>query len=332
MNNIVNLNEHINSKNVRSIFENANVIFTANSSNITKKLLPNYIQFSDFPYDEDIYNELKEKKSIGIAESIYGLLLGFWFRSNNNILNLANSSKDNLYGLNTQVSAILLRSSFEYYSLLYYVISKIIFHFENKDWENILKILLKSSFGLNDLTRDKFYNSPPEIFFHDLGKTLFKKDIEPIQIGETLKHLNKKINWSHSDMPLIDKIEKEEFSKEYYSYLSEITHPVGIQSKLQDFESIKFNYSNKEVHNLEDFLNKITMSFNAKSFNDIDYKLYEYLYYYSKILGCLNYIAVINSRTLVLLKEIKNFIVKNKGLINRDLNNSVGYEILFKVK
>ena len=86
MNNIVNLNEHINSKNVRSIFENANVIFTANSSNITKKLLPNYIQFSDFPYDEDIYNELKEKKSIGIAESIYGLLLGFWFRSNNNIL------------------------------------------------------------------------------------------------------------------------------------------------------------------------------------------------------------------------------------------------------
>ena len=185
---------------------------------------------------------------------------------------------------------------------------------------------------MNDLTRDKFYNSPPEIFFHDLGKTLFKKDIEPIQIGETLKHLNKKLNWSHPDMSLIDKIEKEEFKKEYYSYLSEITHPVGIQSKLPDFKSIKMNYSNKDVHNLEDFFNKITMSSNDKSFNDIDYKIYEYLYYYSKILGCLNYIIVTNSRTLVLLKEIKNYIFKNEDVINRDLNNKIGHEILFKVK
>ena len=30
--------------------------------------------------------------------------------------------------------------------------------------------------------------------------------------------------------------------------------------------------------------------------------------------------------------ETVRFIVKNKGLINRDLNNSIGYEILFKVK
>ena len=332
MSNIVDLKEHITSKNIRNIFEDANTVFIANSDNISNVILPNYIQFSDFPYDEDIYNKLKEKKNIGIAQSIYGLLLGFWFKSNNNILNLTNSSRDNLLDLNTQTSGILLRSSFEYYSLLYYVISKIIFHFENKDWENILKILLKSSFGLNDLTRDKFYNSPPEIFFHDLGKTLFKKDIEPIQIGETLKHLNKKLNWSHPDMSLIDKIEKEEFKKEYYSYLSEITHPVGIQSKLPDFKSIKMNYSNKDVHNLEDFFNKITMSSSDKSFNDIDYKLYEYLYYYSKILGCLNYIIVTNSRTLVLLKEIKNYIFKNEDVINRDLNNKIGHEILFKVK
>ena len=133
-------------------------------------------------------------------------------------------------------------------------------------------------------------------------------------------------------MSLIDKIEKEEFKKEYYSYLSEITHPVGIQSKLPDFKSIKMNYSNKDVHNLEDFFNKITMSSSDKSFNDIDYKLYEYLYYYSKILGCLNYIIVTNSRTLVLLKEIKNYIFKNEDVINRDLNNKIGQEILFKVK
>jgi hypothetical protein len=332
MNNIVDLKEHITSKNVRIIFEDANTVFLENSDNVSKVLLPSNIQISDFPYDEDVYNKLKEEKNIGIAESIYGLLLGFWFKSNNNILNLTHSSRDNLLDLNTQTSGILLRSSFEYYSLLYYVLSKTIFHFENKDWENILKILLKASFGLNDLTRDKFYTSPPEFFFHDLGKTLFKKDIEPIQIGETLNYLNKKINWSHLDMPLIDKIEKEEFKREYYSYLSEITHPVGIQSKLPDFKSIKMNYSNKDVHNLEDFFNKITMSSNNKSFNDIDYKLYEYLYYYSRILSCLNYIIVINSRTLVLLKEIKNYIFKNKDVINKYLNNKIGYEILFKVK
>jgi len=332
MNNIVDLKEYITSKNVKFIFENANTVFLENSDNISKVLLPSYIQISDFPYDEDVYNKLKEKKNIGLAESIYGLLLGFWFKSNNNILNLTHSSRDNLLDLNTQASGILLRSSFEYYSLLYYVISKTIFHFENKDWENILKILLKASFGLNDLTRDKFYYSPPELFFHDLGKTLLKKDIEPIQIGETLNYLNKKINWSHSDMPLIDKIEKEEFKREYYSYLSEITHPVGIQSKLPDFKSVKMNYSNKDVHNLEDFFSKITMSSNNKSFNDIDYKLYEYLYYYSRILSCLNYIIVTNSRTLVLLKEIKNYIFKNKDLINKDLNNKIGREILFSVK
>ena len=332
MNNIVDLKEHITSKNVRIIFEDANTVFLENSDNVSKVLLPSNIQISDFPYDEDVYNKLKEEKNIGIAESIYGLLLGFWFKSNNNILNLTHSSRYNLLDLNTQTSGILLRSSFEYYSLFYYVISKTIFHFENKDWENILKILLKASFGLNDLTRDKFYTSPPEFFFHDLGKTLFKKDIEPIQIGETLNYLNKKINWSHLDMPLIDKIEKEEFKREYYSYLSEITHPVGIQSKLPDFKSIKMNYSNKDVHNLEDFFNKITMSSNNKSFNDIDYKLYEYLYYYSRILSCLNYIIVINSRTLVLLKEIKNYIFKNKDVINKYLNNKIGYEILFKVK
>ena len=332
MNNIVDLKEYITSKNVKFIFENANTVFLENSDNISKVLLPSYIQISDFPYDEDVYNKLKEKKNIGLAESIYGLLLGFWFKSNNNILNLTHSSRDNLLDLNTQASGILLRSSFEYYSLLYYVISKTIFHFENKDWENILKILLKASFGLNDLTRDKFYYSRPELFFHDLGKTLLKKDIEPIQIGETLNYLNKKINWSHSDMPLIDKIEKEEFKREYYSYLSEITHPVGIQSKLPDFKSVKMNYSNKDVHNLEDFFSKITMSSNNKSFNDIDYKLYEYLYYYSRILSCLNYIIVTNSRTLVLLKEIKNYIFKNKDLINKDLNNKIGREILFSVK
>ena len=239
MNNIVDLKEYITSKNVQIIFENANTVFLENSDNVSKVLLPSNIQISDFPYDEDVYNKLKEEKNIGIAESIYGLLLGFWFKSNNNILNLTHSSRDNLLDLNTQTSGILLRSSFEYYSLLYYVLSKTIFHFENKDWENILKILLKASFGLNDLTRDKFYNSPSEIFFHDLGKTLFKKDIEPIQIGETLNYLNKKINWSHSDIPLVDKIEKEEFKREYYSYLSEITHPVGIQSKLPDFKSIR---------------------------------------------------------------------------------------------
>ena len=332
MNNIVDLKEHITSKNVRIIFEYANTVFLENSDNVSKVLLPSNIQILDFPYDEDVYNKLKEEKNIGIAESIYGLLLGFWFKSNNNILNLTHSSRYNLLDLNTQTSGILLRSSFEYYSLFYYVISKTIFHFENKDWENILKILLKASFGLNDLTRDKFYTSPPEFFFHDLGKTLFKKDIEPIQIGETLNYLNKKINWSHLDMPLIDKIEKEEFKREYYSYLSEITHPVGIQSKLPDFKSIKMNYSNKDVHNLEDFFNKITMSSNNKSFNDIDYKLYEYLYYYSRILSCLNYIIVINSRTLILLKEIKNYIFKNKYVINKYLNNKIGYEILFKVK
>ena len=83
---------------------------------------------------------------------------------------------------------------------------------------------------------------------------------------------------------------------------------------------------------MEDFFNKITMSSSDKSFNDIDYKLYEYLYYYSKILGCLNYIIVTNSRTLVLLKEIKNYIFKNEDVINRDLNNKIGQEILFKVK
>ena len=332
MNNIVDLKEYIASKNVKIIFENVNTVFLENSDNVSKVLLPSYIQFSDFPYDEDVYNKLKEKKNIGIAESIYGLLLGFWFKSNNNILNLTHSSRYNLLDLNTQTSGILLRSSFEYYSLFYYVISKTIFHFENKDWENILKILLKASFGLNDLTRDKFYNSPSEIFFHDLGKTLFKKDIEPIQIGETLNYLNKKINWSHSDIPLVDKIEKEEFKREYYSYLSEITHPVGIQSKLPDFKSIRMYYLNKDVHNLEDFFSKITMSSDTKSFNDIDYKLYEYLYYYSRILSCLNYIFVTNSRTLVLLKEIKKYIFKNVDLINKDLNNKIGNEILFKVK
>ena len=111
MSNIVDLKEHITSKNIKNIFEDANTVFVANSDNISNVILPNYIQFSDFPYDEDIYNKLKEKKNIGIAQSIYGLLLGFWFKSNNNILNLTNSSRDNLLDLNTQTSGILLKKS-----------------------------------------------------------------------------------------------------------------------------------------------------------------------------------------------------------------------------
>ena len=62
MSNIVDLKEHITSKNIRNIFEDANTVFMANSDNISNVILPNYIQFSDFPYDEDIYNKLKEKK------------------------------------------------------------------------------------------------------------------------------------------------------------------------------------------------------------------------------------------------------------------------------
>ena len=62
MNNIVDLKEYIASKNVKIIFENVNTVFLENSDNVSKVLLPSNIQISDFPYDEDVYNKLKEKK------------------------------------------------------------------------------------------------------------------------------------------------------------------------------------------------------------------------------------------------------------------------------
>ena len=43
MSNIVDLKEHITSKNIRNIFEDANTVFIANSDNISNVLLPNYI-------------------------------------------------------------------------------------------------------------------------------------------------------------------------------------------------------------------------------------------------------------------------------------------------
>lgn len=332
MEKLVDLSSYKNSRNIRNIFEDASSIFQESSKHIYQEMLPNYVKFLDFPYDEQIYNKLKKNKYLSIADCIYGLLLGFWFRSNHSIINLLDSSRRNIIDLNINVSAILLRSGFEYYSLLYYVISKIIFHFNNKDWNNIIKILLRSSFSLGNLTRDKFYNSPSEIFFQDLIISSFKKDFEPIQVGVLLDNLNKKFDWTHPDAPIIEKIKKYEFSKDQYAYLSEITHPVGVQSKLPDEKLIKTFYLDKNIDDLKDFFEKVLMDFNDKSFNDIDYKLYEYMFNYSKILYCSNYLAVINFRTCVLVKEMNDYIEKNQDLINNFFKKKIGKEILFKIK
>jgi len=332
MEKLIDLSSYKNSRNIRNVFEEASSIFQENVKFISQEILPNYVKFQDFPYDEQIYNKLKKNKHISIADCIYGLLLGFWFRSNHSIINLLDSSRRNIIDLNVNVSAILLRSGFEYYSLLYYVISKVVFYFKNKDWDNLIKILLRSSFSLGNLTKDKFYNSPSEIFFQDLIKLNFKRDFEPIQAGVSLDNLNKKFDWTHPDAPEIDKIIKEEFSKDQYSYLSEITHPVGVQSKLPDEKLIKTFYRDKNIEDLEDFFDKILMDFNDKSFNDIDYKLYEYIFNYSKILNCSNYLAVVNFRTCVLIKEMNDYILKNQDLINNFFKKKIGKEILFKIK
>ena len=131
MKKLINLSSYKNSRNIRNVFEDASSIFQENSKFIYQEMLPNYVKFLDFPYDEEIYNKLKKNKHISIADCSSGLWLGFWFRSNHSIINLLDSSRRNIIDLNINVSAILLRSGFEYYSLLYYVISKVVFHFKN---------------------------------------------------------------------------------------------------------------------------------------------------------------------------------------------------------
>ena len=51
---------------------------------------------------------------------------------------------------------------------------------------------------------------------------------------------------------------KNEFKREYYSYLSQITHPVGIQSSIPDRITIRKIYEEKRINTLKDFFEKIS--------------------------------------------------------------------------
>ena len=59
MKKLINLSSYKNSRNIRNVFEDASSIFQENSKFIYQEMLPNYVKFLDFPYDEEIYNKLK---------------------------------------------------------------------------------------------------------------------------------------------------------------------------------------------------------------------------------------------------------------------------------
>ena len=148
------------------------------------------------------------------------------------------------------------------------------------------------------------------------------------------KHYNiqkKKIDWEIDDENYNEL--KNEFKREYYSYLSQITHPVGIQSSVPDRITIWKIYEEKKINTLKDFFEKISIdSEKLHRFNSTDNKIYEYVSYFNRILMCLNFLLVVNSKFIRNFSKLKKLDKIQLQNINRTINDHVGYEVVLKRK
>ena len=331
--NIVNIEEKLTSKSIKDDYETVLKIFSDSRNHIITKMFPFFDNTTIFPYDKDLTDKLSlTDGKLDSADIIQALYLGNFYQFNLKILNLVSTSIDRLNDIiDISISGNLLRSGFEYYSMYYYSSAKIDIHLKKENWIEIFKILLKISFSKSSVLKNKIITTSVENYFNQIFNDVVKKDNEPIKVGETLQYLEKKIDWEIDDKNY-NKL-KSEFKKEYYSYLSQITHPVGIQSSIPDRITIWKIYEEKKINTLKDFFEKISIdSEKLLTFNSTDNKIYEYIKYFYKTLACLNFLLAVNSKFIRNFSKLKKLDKIQLQNINKTINDYVGYEVVLKKK
>ncbi len=331
--NIVNIEEKLTSKSIKDDYETVLKIFSDSRNRIITKMFPFFDNTTIFPYDKDLTDKLSlTDGKLDSADIIRALYLGNFYQFNLKILNLVGASTYHLEdNIDVNISGNLLRSGFEYYSMYYYSSAKIDIHLKKENWIEIFKILLKISFSKSSILKNKIITTSVEDYFNQIFNDVVKKDNEPIKVTETLQYLEKKIDWE-IDGKNYNEL-KNEFKREYYSYLSQITHPVGIQSSIPDRITIWKIYEEKKINTLKDFFEKISIdSEKLLTFNSTDNKIYEYIKYFYKTLACLNFLLAVNSKFIRNFSKLKKLDKIQLQNINKTINDYVGYEVVLKKK
>ena len=331
--NVVNIEEKLDSKRIKNEYEAVLKIFSDSRNHIITKMFPFFDNTTIFPYDKDLTDKLSlTDGKLDSADIIRALYLGNFYQFNLKILNLVGASTYHLEdNIDVNISGNLLRSGFEYYSMYYYSSAKIDIHLKKENWIEIFKILLKISFSKSSALKNKIITTSVEDYFNQIFNDVVKKDNEPIKVTETLQYLEKKIDWE-IDGKNYNEL-KNEFKREYYSYLSQITHPVGIQSSIPGRITIRKIYEEKRINTLKDFFEKISIdSEKLHRFNSTDNKIYEYINYFYKILECLNFLLVVNSKFIRNFSKLKKLDKIQLQNINKTINDYVGYEVALKRK
>ena len=84
---------------------------------------------------------------------------------------------------------------------------------------------------------------------------------------------------------------------------------------------------------MKDFFEKISIdSEKLHRFNSTDNKIYEYINYFYKILECLNFLLVVNSKFIRNFSKLKKLDKIQLQNINKTINDYVGYEVVLKKK
>jgi hypothetical protein len=331
--NVVNIEEKLDSKRIKNEYEAVLKIFSDSRNHIITKMFPFFDNTTIFPYDKDLTDKLSlTDGKLDSADIIRALYLGNFYQFNLKILNLVGASTYHLEdNIDVNISGNLLRSGFEYYSMYYYSSAKIDIHLKKENWIEIFKILLKISFSKSSVLKNKIITTSVEDYFNQIFNDVVKKDNEPIKVTETLQYLEKKIDWE-IDGKNYNEL-KNEFKREYYSYLSQITHPVGIQSSIPDRITIWKIYEEKKINTLKDFFEKISIdSEKLLTFNSTDNKIYEYIKYFYKTLACLNFLLAVNSKFIRNFSKLKKLDKIQLQNINKTINDYVGYEVVLKKK